>query len=189
MKFPFVGGSEGLWEVTANGEGVSELAPGDLAVPAAPGNVLADVLAPGEEAGTWRTTATLPEEALVKVPTGGGARERVGGGSAPGGRVGAELAVAAHCSSSVATAIRVLEDFAEKELGTGDRVVFTGASSAVAQVTECVFRAVPWTTSKRPGGEVGPFLLAGPPQLRGMRLERERALLCGEVRAGSRNST
>ncbi|CAN0108227.1 unnamed protein product [Ectocarpus fasciculatus] len=42
--------------------------------------------------------------------------------------------MAAHCSGSVATAIRILEDFAEKELGAGDRVVFTGASSAVAQV-------------------------------------------------------
>ncbi|CAM9457766.1 unnamed protein product, partial [Scytosiphon promiscuus] len=43
--------------------------------------------------------------------------------------------LAAHCSGSVATAIRILGDFAEgRELGAGDRVVFTGASSAVAQI-------------------------------------------------------
>lgn len=132
LRFPFVGGSEGLWEVTAHGEGVSELRPGDLAVPAAPGNVLA----PDEEIGTWRTAATLAEAALVKVPAGLVAGGWDGGGSAPGGEGGRGigLAVAAHCSSSVATAIRVLEDYADKELAPGDRVVFTGASSAVAQV-------------------------------------------------------
>lgn len=140
VRFPFVGGSEGLWEVTANGEGVSELRPGDLAVPAAPA---ANVLAPGDETGTWRTGATLAEAALVKVPTGAvaGGRDGGEGGSAPGSggerARGVELAVAAHCSSSVATAIRVLEDYTEKELEPGDRVVFTGASSAVAQVLWC----------------------------------------------------
>eukprot|EP00903_Cladosiphon_okamuranus_P018572 g17095.t1 len=132
VRFPFVGGGEGLWEVTASGEGVSELRPGDLAVPASPANVSA----PGEEAGTWRTAATLAEAALVRVPVGAVAGGRDGTESAPadGGAGGVELAVAAHCSSSVATAIRVLEDYTEKELALGDRVVFTGASSAVAQI-------------------------------------------------------
>lgn len=53
-----------------------------------------------------------------------------------------ELAVAAHYSRSVATAIRILEDFADKELGAGDRVVFTGASSAVAQVVNCTVNCI-----------------------------------------------
>lgn len=114
------------------GEGVSELRPGDLAVPAAPANSLAA----GEETGTWRTAATLAEAVLVKVPTGVVA----GGGDGSEGAAGderargVELAVAAHCSSSVATAIRVLEDYTEEELAPGDRVVFTGATTAVAQV-------------------------------------------------------
>lgn len=91
------------------------------------------------QAGTWRTRATLTETSLVKVPIhvrGSGAAAAAGvleeeeeGGD--GGGIGFE--VAAHCSGSVATAIRILEDFAEEELGAGDRVVFTGASSAVAQ--------------------------------------------------------
>lgn len=132
VRHPFVGGGEGLWEVTATGEGVFDLRPGDLAVPAAPANVFA----PAEETGTWRTAATLGEAALVKVPTGVVAGGQVGVESGPGGggAGGVEPVVAAHCSSSVATALRVLEDYTEKELAPGDRVVFTGASSAVAQV-------------------------------------------------------
>lgn len=132
VRYPFVGGSEGLWEVTASGEGVSALLRGDLAVPAAPGNVFAH----DEETGTWRTGATLAEAALVKVPTEVVTGGRGGGESSPGegGAGGVEPSVAAHCSSSVATAIRVLEDYTERELAPGDRVVFTGASSAVAQV-------------------------------------------------------
>lgn len=138
FAFPFVGGSEGVWEVITKGDGVSELRPGDLAVPAmmsapgnapgaggsrtASGNTLASVS--GEETGTWRTAATLAEASLVRIPMENG----TAGGGWPA------LAVAAHYSSSVATAIRILEDFAEKELAAGDRVVFTGASSAVAQV-------------------------------------------------------
>lgn len=120
--FPFVGGSEGLWEVTVAGEGVSSLRPGDLAIPTIPGN------APGTvpETGTWRTTATLGEALLVRVPGDGRGREAVAG------RV--EPAVAAHISASVATAIRILEDYSPKRLEAGDRVVLTGASSAVAQV-------------------------------------------------------
>ncbi|CAM9387945.1 unnamed protein product [Pylaiella littoralis] len=136
LTFPFVGGSEGLWEVIAKGDGVSELRPGNLAVPAmmpAPRNApgagsgsrVGNALSPPEEeSGMWRTAATLAEASLVRVPMEIG----VGGG---GWR---EVAVAAHCSSSVSTAIRILEDFAEKELGAGDPVVFTGASSAVAQI-------------------------------------------------------
>lgn len=71
----------------------------------------------------------------MRVPTGVVAGGRDEGESAPGGEGagGVGLAVAAHCSSSVATAIRVLEDYTE-ELAPGDRVVLTGASSAVAQV-------------------------------------------------------
>lgn len=133
LEFPrTIGGTEALWEITAVGGDVSSLRPGDLAVPVVAGND------PGngarQAAGTWRTTATLTEASLVKVPIGGsgaaaaGVLEEKGG---DGGGVGFE--VAAHCSGSVATAIRILEDFAEKELGAGDRVVFTGASSAVAQ--------------------------------------------------------
>ncbi|CAM9665254.1 unnamed protein product [Ectocarpus sp. 6 AP-2014] len=131
LEFPrTVGGTEALWEITAVGGDVSSLRPGDLAVPVVAGND------PGngarQAAGTWRTRATLTEASLVKVPIGGsgaaaaGVLEEKGG---DGGGVGFE--VAAHCSVSVATAIRILEDFVEKELGAGDRVVFTGASSAI----------------------------------------------------------
>ncbi|CAM9997794.1 unnamed protein product, partial [Laminaria digitata] len=115
FKFPFVGGSEGLWEVTAAGEGVSGLRPGDLAIPTVTGNPPGCLTAP--ETGTWRTTATLGEASLVRVP--------------PGEGQGADAAVVAHCSGSVATALRVLEDFVPRGSGAGDRVVFTGASSAI----------------------------------------------------------
>ncbi|CAM9790992.1 unnamed protein product, partial [Ectocarpus fasciculatus] len=135
LEFPrIIGGTEALWEITAVGGHVSSLRPGDLAVPVVAGN---DLGKGAGQAGTWRTRATLTEASLVKVPVGGsgatvaaaaagGLEEEEGGG---GGGVGLEMA--AHCSGSVATAIRILEDFAEKELGAGDRVVFTGASSAV----------------------------------------------------------
>lgn len=146
FKFPFVGGSEGLWEVTAVGEGVSGLRSGDLAIPTSTGNPPGCLAAP--ETGTWRTTATLGEASLVRVPQ---EAER-----------GADAAVVAHCSGSVATALRVLDDFVvpsgvgsggggggggeggaeEGSLRAGDRVVFTGASSAVAQA-RCFFLYVP----------------------------------------------
>ncbi|CAN0495688.1 unnamed protein product, partial [Hapterophycus canaliculatus] len=63
-KFPFVGGSEGLWEVTTVGQGVSALRPGDLAVPV-PAPVPVPAAADG---GTWRAMATLDEASLVRVP-------------------------------------------------------------------------------------------------------------------------
>ena len=75
----------------------------------------------------------LGDASLVKVP--------------PGEGQGANAAVVAHCAGSVATALRVLEDFAPVGSGggegrgerggvkAGDRVVFTGASSAVAQAS------------------------------------------------------
>lgn len=118
FTFPFVGGSEGLWEVTAAGEGVSSLRPGDLAIPTVPGKPRGTV----PDTGTWRTRATLGEASLVKVPVAGG--------------VQVEPIVAAHVSASMATAVRILEDFtSDEELGAGARVVFTGASSAVAQAS------------------------------------------------------
>lgn len=131
FKFPFVGGSEGLWEVTAAGEGVSWLRPGDLAIPTITGSPPGCLAGP--ESGTWRKTAVLGDASLVKVP--------------PGEGQGANAAVVAHCAGSVATALRVLEDFAPVGSGggegrgerggvkAGDRVVFTGASSAVAQAS------------------------------------------------------
>lgn len=116
---PPVGGVQGLFEVSAVGEGVKTLRPGDLAIPVIPVIPRASSDAGGGPCGTWRSRASLLEEFLVKVP-----REGMG-----------DAAVAAHATASVATAIRVLADFSpERELGQGDRVVFTGASSAVAQV-------------------------------------------------------
>ena len=102
------------------GEGVSSFRRGDLAVPIVSGKP------PGTspESGTWRTSAIFAEASLVRV-----AGE--GEGEGAGGRV--EPTVLAHTSASVATALRVLEDFTPKALEAGDRVVFTGASTAVAQ--------------------------------------------------------
>lgn len=124
FAFPFVIGSEGLWEITAVGEGVSSLRTGDLAVPIVSGN------APGTvpESGTWRTSAILAEASLVRVPGGDGEEGRI------------DSMVAAHASSSVATALHILEDFSSKALEAGDRVVMTGASTAVAQASWVVFR-------------------------------------------------
>lgn len=125
-----VGGTEGVFEVTEVGEGVVSLKPGDLAVPIIPQiGVTADL---GTDAGTdsdynashvgtWRSVASLSETSLVKLPPQGVK----------------DLSVAAHVSFSVATALRVLADFSpSKQLGEGDRIVFTGASSAVAQVRQ-----------------------------------------------------
>lgn len=172
-----VGGSEGLWEITATGEGVSSLQPGDLAVPSSPTprNIAHKIPAlsctsnhrnhwngPGvtsivpeedhscgagtgatmvagsrcfesddgdQSGGTWRSMATLGEGSLLRVPLPGKGSDG-GGGIAP--------EVLAHVSASVSTAIRVLEDFAEflpaGRLQKGDRVVLTGASTAVAQM-------------------------------------------------------
>ncbi|CAB1100673.1 unnamed protein product [Ectocarpus sp. CCAP 1310/34] len=138
LEFPrTIGGTEALWEITAVGGDVSSLRPGDLAVPVMAGNDSGN--GARQAAGTWRSRAILTEASLVKVPIVGGSGAAAAGvlgeESSDGGGVGVE--VAAHCSGSVATAIRILDDFVEKELGAGDRVVFTGASSAVAQARCC----------------------------------------------------
>ncbi|CAM9457836.1 unnamed protein product, partial [Scytosiphon promiscuus] len=75
LKSPLVGGSEGLWEVTAAGEGVSDLRPGDLAVPV-------PAAAAATDGGTWRAAATLDEASLVKVPAtlGGDGGSAIGAG-------------------------------------------------------------------------------------------------------------
>lgn len=138
-----VGGSEGLWEVTAVGEGVSSLQPGDFAIPSIPAHVsrrlfpspvaedspeaAADDDTDAHDRGTWTSMSTLKEGSLMRVPPPGKGGEK-GGVSAQ---------ILAHASASVATAIRILADFAPtptRGLEKGDRVVFTGASSAVAQV-------------------------------------------------------
>lgn len=142
FAFPFVGGTECLWEVTRTGEGVSSFQAGDLAIPTVP----RDPPGTAPETGTWRTTATLDSASLIRVPWGGGGAGSRGNGNVIGldpdisGDV-ISPAVAAHVSASVATAIRILEDFSPKPLEKGDRVVFTGASSAVAQVPSRQIRA------------------------------------------------
>ncbi|CAM9493221.1 unnamed protein product [Ectocarpus sp. 13 AM-2016] len=135
LEFPrTIGGTEALWEIAAVGGEVSSLRPGDLAVPVMAGNDSGN--GAKQAAGTWRSRAILTEASLVKVPIVWGSGAAAAGVQeeerGDGGGFGVE--VAAHCSGSVATAIRILEDFVEKELGAGDRVVFTGASSAVAQI-------------------------------------------------------
>lgn len=183
---PRIGGSEGVFEVTATGDGVSELQRGDLVIPALPriipGNIHRDVTpagnvpgtgpatssetdsgndsgngsevrsssgngsrtnhgmsldseaaVAGDGGGTWRSTAVLTEASLLRVPP-------AGAGDGVEVAVAVEPDVAAHVSTSMATAVRILADFgpATRELGKGDRVVFTGAYSAVAQV-HCSF--------------------------------------------------
>lgn len=174
-SYRLMGGTGGLWEVTAIGAGVSSLRPGDLAIPSTPTTipnttgtrpsipspaiegtgarrgyelgipVPDDVSAHSETSGatihrsessesgdenasTWRLTTTLSESSLLQVPDSAVATV-AGTGLAP--------EVLAHVSTSVATAIRLLEDFAPSpggRLEKGDRIVVTGAFSAVAQV-------------------------------------------------------
>lgn len=175
LSYCLMGGTGGLWEVTATGAGVLSLRPGDLAIPSIPTTipnttgtrpsmpgpafegtgarsgsgrgitVLEDISSKSETSGTvlhcsersesldgdadaWRLTTTLSESSLLRVPNS--AVSTVAG-------TGLTPEVLAHVSTSVATAIRLLEDFAPLPAGRlekGDRIVVTGAFSAVAQV-------------------------------------------------------
>eukprot|EP01087_Luapelamoeba_hula_P008429 TRINITY_DN20_c1_g1_i3.p1 TRINITY_DN20_c1_g1~~TRINITY_DN20_c1_g1_i3.p1 ORF type:complete len:457 (+),score=128.66 TRINITY_DN20_c1_g1_i3:59-1372(+) len=86
-KAPAVPGNEGVAEVLAVGDGVSDLSVGDWVIPAAPGF------------GTWRTHAVAPSKDLLKV------------------RKTLQPEYIASLSVNPCTAYRLLEDFAQLKSG------------------------------------------------------------------------
>jgi len=99
-QLPGVGGSEGVAQVVAVGDGVRELKVGDLVLPSKAG------------IGTWRTHGTFASSDLIAVPSSA---------------KGVKPEYLASISVNPATALRLLEDF--ESLKAGDVVIQNGANS------------------------------------------------------------
>ncbi|KAL1744120.1 hypothetical protein HDZ31DRAFT_82926 [Schizophyllum fasciatum] len=112
----FVGGNEGLAQVTAVGADVDGLSEGDWVVPIAP------------QSGTWASSRNLAPGDVVRVPRADGLTE----------------AAAAMLTVNPPTAYNLLHDFVELEPGAW--VVQNGANSAVGQLVVQIARARGWRT-------------------------------------------
>ncbi|KAL1756815.1 hypothetical protein FB107DRAFT_210590 [Schizophyllum commune] len=112
----FVGGNEGLAQVTAVGSDVKGLSEGDWVVPIAP------------QSGTWITSRNLAPTDVVRVPRAEGLTE----------------AGAAMLTVNPPTAYNLLHDFVD--LKPGDWVLQNGANSAVGQLVVQIAKAQGWRT-------------------------------------------
>ncbi|TRM64998.1 hypothetical protein BD626DRAFT_547280 [Schizophyllum amplum] len=112
----FVGGNEGLAQVTSVGSGVDGLSEGDWVVPIAP------------QSGTWVTSRNLSPADVVSVPRADGLSE----------------AAAAMLTVNPPTAYNMLHDFVN--LKPGDWVVQNGANSAVGQLVAQIACKEGWRT-------------------------------------------
>ena len=101
-KFPAVAGNEGVGIVTAVGSAVKSVSVNDWVIPGAGGGF-----------GTWRYTARVNENSLMKVPND------------------IPVPYAATISVNPATAYRLLRDFVKLE--PGDVIIQNGANSMVGQ--------------------------------------------------------